>query len=154
MSYLSQLKNVSGAHDKRRKRVGRGPSSGHGKTSCRGHRGASARSGYRQRYGYEGGQTRLFTRLPTRGFTRGKFIVPVIALNLIDIEKNYDNGEVVNLKTLFEKGIVSRSFNGRIKILSRGELKKNVRIEAHYFSKQTKEKLDANKVDYKVLGVK
>jgi large subunit ribosomal protein L15 len=154
MSYLSQLKNVSLAHDKRRKRVGRGPSSGHGKTSCRGHRGASARSGYRQRYGYEGGQTRLFTRLPVRGFTRGKFIIPVAAINFKDIEAYYDNGEVVNLKSLIEKGIISKNFNGKLKVLSFGELKKKVKIEAHLFSMTAKDKLEKAKVEYKILGVK
>ncbi len=151
MTQLDQLTNTT-RPKKKIQRVGRGPGSGRGKTSCRGHKGDGSRSGYRRRFGYEGGQVPLYKKLPCRGFTRGRF-TPTIALsiNLEQLDKIYENGEVVNLSSLREKGILSKSKRGGLKILSRGELSKKVTIEAHSFSKEAARKLEQGSISFKVL---
>lgn len=107
------------------KRVGRGPGSGIGKTCGRGIKGAGARSGYKRRHGYEGGQMRLFQKLPTRGFTRGRFAERRESVNLDEIDRVYQEGEVVSLETLRQKGFIERRCAG-VKILSRGSLTKKL----------------------------
>ncbi len=102
MIELHNLQNTSRKKDKIQ-RVGRGPGSGRGKTSCRGQKGAGSRSGYKRRYGYEGGQMRLFCKLPTRGFTRGGFFKLHVILNLKDIEMFFNEGDIFNLATLYER---------------------------------------------------
>ncbi len=150
---MFDLSNLKDTHRKEVKvqRVGRGPSSGRGKTSSRGHKGAGSRSGYRRRYGYEGGQMRLYTKLPIRGFTRGKFIVPTMAVNLSQIEEKYNDGEVVNIETMKQKKLISKNFIGKLKVLANGKVNKKVSIEANGFSKEAVKKLDEKKIKYKVI---
>lgn len=151
MITLSALKN-SHRPTKRVRRVGRGPGSKRGKTSGRGGKGDSARAGYKQRYGHEGGQMRLYRKLPCRGFTRGLFQGETVAINLGKINELYQDGETVNLKTLREKGYSSRLTPGGLKILSDGELTKKVTIEAHHYSKMAQQKLEKGSARFSVVG--
>lgn len=150
MISLSGLKNT---HKKMRckKRVGRGIGSGKGKTSARGQKGYGARSGSTRRYGYEGGQMRLFTKLPRKGFTRGRFKKPYIELNLCKINYLYKDGETVNIETLRQKGWLPKKVKLTLKILAKGKLDKKVIIEANSFSKGALKKLEDNKITYKEI---
>ena len=148
---LSTKINQKTSSNKRKKRVGRGPGTGMGKTSTRGHKGQGSRSGARKRYGYEGGQFRLYMKLPSRGFTRGRFDDEVFAMNLGDIEKTYQDNDVVSLKSLIEKKMLPKTYRGELKILSGGELSKKVTIEANKFSANAIKKLDDKKISYKIL---
>ena len=147
---LSELKNTS-RNSPNVQRVGRGPGSGRGKTSCRGEKGAGSRSGWKSRFGKEGGQFPLYRKVPCRGFTRGLFKKFTLSINLEDIEKHFLDGEVVNIETLRSKRIAPRLVPGGLKILSKGELTKKVTIEAKRFSKQAIEKLEKNKIVYRVV---
>ena len=147
---LSKLQN-SFRGKKKIQRVGRGPGSKRGKTSCRGQKGQGSRSGARRRYGKEGGQFPLYCKLPCRGFTRGRFIRPSLSINLSLIEQLFVDGEVVNYETLKAKGITPRYLPGGVKILSKGDLNKKVTIEAKKFSKQAIKKLEEKKISYKVV---
>src|ERR1700675_3977763 len=117
MLTLSQLQNTS-RPDKKVQRIGRGIGSHRGGHSGKGGKGDSHRSGYRKRFGYEGGQVPLYRKLPIRGFTRGRFVKPSQAISLSTIEHYYKDGEVVNLATLREKGLIARRLPGGIKILA------------------------------------
>ena len=150
MINLHTLKDSS-KFTKRRKRVGRGVGSGHGKTSCRGHKGDKSRSGYKRRLGKEGGQLPLYRKLPTRGFPSARFRKEVVAINLARIEELYKDGETVNHATLIDKGLAPRKAPGGIKILAEGELTKKVLIEAHKFSKGALTKLEKSPAEYKTL---
>lgn len=134
---LSELKSPFGAHQ-RRKRRGRGPSSGHGKTSCRGHNGQRARASGRLRPGFEGGQMPLIRRIPKRGFTN-PFKVKFQIVNLGHLEKFKENS-VVSPKELQEKGFI-RQLNQPVKILGGGKLTKNLTIKAQAFSKSALEEI-------------
>jgi large subunit ribosomal protein L15 len=131
---LSSLAPASGA-TKKRKRVGRGPGSGHGKTSTRGHKGRKARSGGSSPPGYEGGQMPLQRRLPKRGFrspNREEFTV----VNLAELQTRFDAGTAVDPVALLQRGMVRR---GRpVKILGKGELSKQLTVRAHAFSASAK----------------
>ncbi len=144
---LHKLKNTT-RPTKKVQRVGRGPGSKRGKTSCRGQKGDGSRSGYKRRYGYEGGGVPLHRRLPIRGFTRGRFFKPRLSINLDFIEKFYDDGETVSIDTLYQKGLAPRNLSGGLKILSRGELTRKVRIEANRFSENAVKKLEEKKIAY------
>ena len=128
---LHELKAVEGARHSR-KRVGRGTGSGHGKTSCRGHKGQNSRSGGGVRPGFEGGQTPLFKRLPKRGFTNVNHkeyaVVNVEDLNV------FENGALVTIENLQEKGLVKKVYDG-VKVLGNGKLEKNLTVKANKFSK-------------------
>lgn len=150
MFSLHTLKNTS-RPQKRTKRVGRGVGSKMGKTSGRGEKGAKARSGYKRRIGQEGGQAPLYTKLPTRGFTRGRWIKESIAINLGRIDAAYEDGETVNHSTLIDKGLAPRQVPGGIKILGDGELTKKVVIEAHRFSKSALTKLEKSPAEHKTI---
>ena len=140
MADLSSLRDTSRPR-KKVQRVGRGIGSKRGATSGRGGKGDSARQGYRKRFGYEGGQVPLYRKLPIRGFTRGRFVKPSMAIGLSTIESYYQDGETVNMATLREKGLIDRRLPGGIKILANGELTKKVTIEAHGFSEGALKKL-------------
>ena len=128
---LHELQVVEGARHSR-KRVGRGTGSGHGKTACKGHKGQNARSGGGVRPGFEGGQTPLFKRLPKRGFTNVNHkeyaVVNVEDLNV------FENGTVVTIENLQEKGLVKKVYDG-VKVLGNGKLEKNLTVKANKFSK-------------------
>lgn len=128
---LHDLKPAPGAK-RGRKRVGRGPGSGSGKTAGKGHKGQKSRSGYSRRYGFEGGQMPLVRRLPKRGFTN-IFRVEFQVINLRDLERVFADGDAVSPEALLEKGLVRRATQP-IKVLGDGDLTKKLVVQAHKFS--------------------
>jgi len=148
MLTLSQLCNVS-RPGKACKRVGRGPGSGLGKTCGRGHKGAGSRSGYKRRITYEGGQFRLFMKLPCRGFTNARFKKRYHQINLRQLDAIFTDGDVVNLETLVQKGYLCGKTYG-VKLLGDGELHKQVRIELDAISDAARTKLQHAKISFAV----
>ncbi len=134
---LHELKAPKGAR-KRRKIVGRGPGSGHGKTSCRGQKGQRARSGRGPILGSEGGQMALIKRLPKFGFTSKSPILYQI-VNLKNLTR-FKEGSVINGDFLKSHGLIKDTFRP-FKILGEGEIKKPLVIHAHYFSKSAQDKI-------------
>ncbi len=126
-------------------RVGRGLGSRRGKTCCRGHKGDKARSGYKVRYGHEGGQLPLYRKIPARGFSNARFAKEVAVLNLGLIDKLYREGEVVNAETLLEKGILNRKGVKRFKILGVGKLTKKLTFEGAEFSETARKTVEKSK---------
>jgi large subunit ribosomal protein L15 len=137
---LHDLKPRPGAKH-RRKRVGCGESSGHGKTSGRGHKGQKARSGGSIRLGFEGGQMPLIRRLPKRGFNHSAFKTVYAIVNVDDLEQ-FDSGVRVNRELLEQRGLINGRFDG-IKILGRGKLTKSLTVEAHKFSATARQQIEA-----------
>ena len=115
-----------------RKRVGRGPGSGLGKTSGKGHKGQNARSGGGVRPGFEGGQLPLFRRLPKRGFKNAMFKTSYAVINLSDLDK-FEEGAVVTPELLKEMGLLKKQLDG-VKVLGNGTLTKKITVKAHKFS--------------------
>jgi large subunit ribosomal protein L15 len=137
---LSNLKNVPGSkHSK--KRVGRGPGSGWGKTCGKGHKGQNSRSGGGVKPGFEGGQMPLIRRLPKRGF-KNPFKKHYNIINLAVLEEKYNEGEVVSFETLYEKKIVKEPLDG-VKILGNGEISKKLKFSVEKVSASAKEKIIA-----------
>ncbi len=132
------------------KRVGRGLGSKTGKTCGRGEKGAGSRSGYKRRFGKEGGNMPLYMKLPIRGFSNARFRITYHTINLDQIEMLFEEGEIVNADTLLTKGFVSGKTNG-IKILGNGEIKKNVKIQAHAISNGAREKLIQAKIAFEII---
>lgn len=136
---LHELSPIPGSK-RERKRVGRGTSSGHGKTSGRGHKGQKARSGGGVRPGFEGGQNPLIRRLPKRGFTnifrKDYAIVNVAELN------DFAPGSVVDPERLIERGLIKQVKDG-VKILGDGELTVALTVRAHRFSETAAQKIEA-----------
>src|SRR6478736_1861214 len=124
----------------KKKRVGRGPGSGLGKTSGRGHKGAQSRSGYHFKRGFEGGQMPLHRRIPKRGF-HNPFRTEYAVVNLDTIAERFDTGTVVTPDLLRERGIVRGG--GQIKVLARGDIAKKLTVRAHKFSGKAAEKIAA-----------
>ncbi|MBI2991396.1 MAG: 50S ribosomal protein L15 [Deltaproteobacteria bacterium] len=136
---LSNLKPAPGS-TKRRKRVGRGDGSGHGKTSCRGHKGQGARSGGNTPPGFEGGQMPLQRRVPKRGFRNpSKKSAAVINLGQLEV---FASGSDVTPELMVERGLIHAG-DGRVKILGDGSLSKPLTVRAHGFSSKAKEKIEA-----------
>jgi large subunit ribosomal protein L15 len=136
---LNNLKPNKGAR-KARKRVGRGPGSGHGKTSGRGEKGQKSRSGYSRQLGFEGGQMPLHRRVPKRGFTN-IFKTEFNVINLSDLER-FDDGSTVDQASLREAGMVKGRVK-KLKVLGTGELTRKLTVTADKFSKTAKEKIEA-----------
>ena len=134
---------------KRKKRVGRGRGSGMGKTSCRGGKGATARSGNETSIQFEGGQTPLFRRLPKRGFNN-IFKKEYSIVNVKDIAR-FDNGTHVNPEKLMEVGLIRKVLDG-VKVLGDGEITKPLTVSAHKFSNVAIEKIKAAGGEIKVLS--
>ena len=133
---LGELKPEPGS-TKRRKRIGRGVGSGHGKTSCRGHTGAGQHSAPRHDARFEGGQMPFYRRIPKRGFvnpTRKEYA----AVNLTDLVKL--DVEIVTVDLLREKGLVGQRES--VKVLGGGELGRALSVTAHAFSKSAREKIE------------
>lgn len=128
------------ASTKDRKRVGRGPGSGSGKTSGKGHKGQNARSGGGVRPGFEGGQLPLYRRLSKRGFNNYNFQTVYATVNVGDLER-FDEGTVVTKELLIEVGLVKKELDG-IKILGNGELTKKLTVKANKFSSTAKTKIE------------
>ncbi|MGE4357411.1 MAG: 50S ribosomal protein L15 [Candidatus Omnitrophota bacterium] len=124
---------------KKKKRVGRGPGSGHGKTAGRGHKGQKSRTGFELRPGFEGGQMPLIRRIPKRGFVN-KFRKVYQVVNLSELNKKFEKGEIVTPEALKEKRLISK-LSLPVKILGEGELEKPMVIHAHKFSRQALEKI-------------
>jgi large subunit ribosomal protein L15 len=140
MITLSSLKNTT-RPKKKIQRVGRGIGSGRGKTCCRGVKGDKARSGYKRRYGNEGGQMPLYKKLPIRGFSNTRFKNSVRGINLSLIDRLYKDGETVNKETLIEKGILNRRSARAFKILGGGKLQKKVKFDVTLLSEAVREDL-------------
>jgi large subunit ribosomal protein L15 len=138
--------------NKPRKRIGRGPGSGTGKTSTRGHKGWYARSGTTNRLGYTGGQTPLARRIAKRGFNNRQFAPAVLIVNVSALDEAFKSGETVSPQTLVEKGLAKGAFD-EIKILGNGDLTKKLSVEAHRFSKAAEEKITKQGGSVKRLGV-
>ena len=125
--------------NKSRKRIGRGPGSGHGKTATRGAKGQGSRSGYSMLRVFEGGQMPLVRRIPKRGF-HNRWAENVAVVNLGTLEKHFQNGDEVNAEALKAKRIVRGSYD-LLKVLANGELTKNLKVSAHRFSGAAREKI-------------
>jgi len=136
---LNNLKPKKGARHAK-KRVGRGPGSGHGKTSSRGEKGQKSRSGYSRQIGFEGGQMPLHRRLPKRGFTN-IFKKDYAVVNLADLER-FDNGATVDEAALRQAGLVKGQNDG-IKVLGNGKLSKKLTVSATKFSATAKSAIEA-----------
>lgn len=128
--------------NKARKRVGRGPGSGHGKTSTRGHKGDGSRAGHRRRRGFEGGQTPLFMRVAKRGFNNNQFAETVVIFNVAQLEAAFADKAEVTPESLQERGLLKGKFDA-VKILGNGDLSKKLTVKAHRFSKSAESKIVA-----------
>ena len=136
---LSKLKPKKGARHAK-KRVGRGPGSGHGKTAGRGEKGQKSRSGFSRSLGFEGGQMPLHRRLPKRGFTN-IFKKEHHVVNLSDLER-FDNGTTVDENAMRKAGLVKGRADG-IKVLGNGKLTKKLNVHATKFSETAKKQIEA-----------
>jgi large subunit ribosomal protein L15 len=136
---LSNLKPPKGAN-RNRKRVGRGPGSGLGKTAGRGSKGAQSRSGYHQKRGFEGGQMPLHRRLPKRGF-HNPFRVEYAVVNLDDLAERFAAGTVVTPEVLRAARLVTTK--QPIKVLARGDIAVALTVKAQKFSEKAAEKIAA-----------
>jgi large subunit ribosomal protein L15 len=135
---LHNLKPARGSVRKR-KRIGRGPGSGTGKTAGRGEKGQKSRSGYSRKVGFEGGQMPLHRRVPKRGFTNAPFRKEFAEVNLGRLEV-FEEGTIVTPDVLVKWGIVKRVRDG-VKILGKGDLTKALTVHAHRFSAKAKERI-------------
>jgi len=133
---LHELENLN---SKNRKRVGRGPGSGTGKTSGKGEKGQNARSGGGVRPGFEGGQLPLYRRLSKRGFNNYEFKIEYATVNVGDLER-FEEGTVVTKELLIETGLVKKELDG-VKILGNGTLTKKLTVKANKFSSSAEEKI-------------
>ena len=127
---------------KTRKRVGRGPGSGLGKTAGRGENGQKSRSGASIPAWFQGGQTPLYRRLPKRGFNNAKFRTEYATINLSDLNRYFNDGEEVTPEILKEKGIIKKQLCG-VKVLGNGELEKKLTIKANRFSSSAVTKIES-----------
>lgn len=137
---------------KKRRRIGRGPGSGFGKTSGRGHKGQGSRAGFRQHPAFEGGRMPMIRRIPKRGFNN-RWALTVVSVNVAELEQLFDDGAEITPKTLAEKGRLNRKFDV-LKILGDGELTKKFQVTAHRFSKSAQEKIEKAGGSTNVVPVK
>lgn len=135
---LNNLKPAKGA-TRSRKRVGRGPGSGLGKTSGRGEKGQKSRSGFSMRPGFEGGQMPLYRRLPKRGFSNALFRKEYAEVNLEKLEV-FEAGTIVTPEVLLKRGVIKKLLDG-VKILAKGDFTKSLTVRAHKFSAKAQEKI-------------
>ncbi len=138
MITLHSLKSADGSRQ-RPKRVGRGRSSGSGKTAGRGTKGQMSRSGHKRKPTFEGGQMRLVRRMPKRGFNQARR-TEYIPVNLSALDR-FQDGADVTPETLREEGLI-RGAGHQVKILGSGELKKKLRVKAHAFSSTAQKKIE------------
>ncbi len=125
---------------KKRKRIGRGPGSGHGKTAGRGHKGQGSRAGASNHPTFQGGSMPLVRRVPKRGFNN-RWAMTVAVVNVGQIDQAYEQGEEVTLQSLAEKNLAKGCFDV-LKVLGDGEITKKIKISAHRFSKSAVEKIE------------
>ena len=136
-----EITSIAGKHTKRR-RVGRGSGSGHGKTCGRGHKGSGSRAGSTAVSLSEGGQMPLFRRLPKRGFSNFKFAIRCEIVNIWQLER-FDDGAIVGLEQLSNAGLIANNAK-KVKILGKGILTKKLEVTAHKFSKSAEQKIVAS----------
>ena len=132
--------NLPSGANRTKRRLGRGEGNGHGKTCCRGHKGAGARSGYSLRAGFEGGQMPLYRKLPQRGFNRARFQTDIAVVNLSKLTDL--NSDKVNLETLKAAGLI-RSNAKFVKILGSGDISKALQVEVNFASASATKKIEA-----------
>jgi large subunit ribosomal protein L15 len=132
--------NLPSGANRGKKRLGRGEGNGHGKTCCRGHKGAGARSGYSLRAGFEGGQMPLYRKLPQRGFNRSRFQTHIAVINVGQLVKL--STDEVNLQTLKDAGLI-RSNAKLLKLLGSGEIDKVFHVKVNYASSSAAKKIEA-----------
>src|SRR5215510_7269090 len=138
---LNNLRKPAGSTHKK-KRLGRGPGSGTGKTAGKGHKGQKSRSGYSAKRGFEGGQMPLQRRLPKRGFNN-IFKKDWTEVNLTTLESRFNAGETVTPEALVAHGIVSKIAADGVVVLGEGTLTKALNVRAQRFSKSAQEKITA-----------
>lgn len=138
MLKLNNLSPSKGAR-RNRKRIGRGPGSGLGKTAGRGHKGARSRSGYSSKPGYEGGQMPLHRRLPKRGFTN-IFKKEYALISLTDLD-SFDAGSTIDRQALIDSGILKKDLP--VKVLANGEITKAVTVDVDKISQGARDKITA-----------
>lgn len=136
---LDEILTAAGKH-KRRKRLGRGTGSGHGKTSGRGHKGYGARAGAKCRPGYEGGQSPIVSRIPKRGFNNFNFRREYQVVNLAALQEKFEEGARVDAQALEQAGLIDDP-KKPVKILGDGELKKKLTVVADRFSARAAERI-------------
>jgi large subunit ribosomal protein L15 len=138
-----QLHDIhQGVHRRKlRKRVGRGPGSGHGKTSSKGHKGHSSRQGYKISPIMEGGQMRLALRIPKRGFSNAQFETDYATVNLKMIESRFEAGATVDEAALRKAGVVKGRHDDGLKILGGGEITKGLTVKAQKFTESARAKI-------------
>jgi len=136
---LNNLRPAKGSTH-RKKRLGRGPGSGLGKTSGRGEKGQKSRSGYSMKIGFEGGQMPLHRRLPKRGFTN-IFKKKWIEVSLAALEKAFAENDEVTPEVMHRRGIIKKAKHD-IVVLGNGEVSKSLKVSAHRFTKSAREKIE------------
>jgi len=136
-----EITSVVGKHTRRR-RVGRGSGSGHGKTCGRGHKGAGSMAGSTSVSLYEGGQMPLFRRLPKRGFNNYNFANRCEIVNVCQLER-FEDGAIVGVEQLSGAGLID-NIKSKVKILGKGDLTKKLQITAHKFSRNAEQKIAAS----------
>lgn len=136
-----EITSIAGKHTRRR-RVGRGTGSGHGKTCGRGHKGSGSRAGSTSVSLYEGGQMPLFRRIPKRGFNNYKFAKRCEIVNVCQLER-FEDGASIGIEQLSGAGLID-SIKSKVKILGKGDLTKKLQVTAHKFSKNAEQKIAAS----------
>lgn len=147
---ITEITKAAGAH-RRRKRVGRGEASGHGKTSGRGTKGAGARTGAKERLLFEGGALPIFRRLPKRGFSNFQFRTDYQVVNVGDLDATFESNSHVTAATLKTAGLIHDA-EAPVKILGDGTVSKKLTVEAQRFSGQAIKKLESAGGTVKKLG--
>lgn len=136
---LNNLHPTKGSTHKK-KRIGRGPGSGTGKTAGKGHKGQKSRSGYSRKIGFEGGQMPLQRRLPKRGFTN-IFKTKWLEINLAKLEESFNANDEITPEILHERGLIKKSKHDLV-VLGNGDMTKALKISAHRFTKTAKDKIE------------
>ena len=137
---LHELSPVPGS-TKERKRIGRGPASGQGKTAGKGHKGQKARAGRGMQIGFEGGQMPLQRRIPKRGFNN-IFRKEFATVNIASLDKVFNDGDTVTIEALVASGLVKKTLDG-VKVLGNGELTKKLTVQVNAYSETAKSKIEA-----------
>ena len=136
-----EITSAVGKH-KSSKRIGRGIGSGLGKTSGRGHKGQKSRAGYSRKTMFQGGAIPLFRRLPRVGFSNYNFAVKYEIINVMQLEKFFEDGATVSVEQLAKCGLVDNA-KCKVKVLGDGQLTKKLDVSAHKFSKSAEEKISS-----------
>jgi len=136
---LNSLRPAKGSTHKK-KRVGRGPGSGLGKTAARGEKGQKSRSGYSRKIGFEGGQMPLHRRLPKRGFTN-IFKKQWVEISLAALERHFAANDEINPDVLHTRGLIKKAKHDVV-VLGTGEISKALKVSAHRFTKSAREKIE------------